>query len=81
MENFTLKMEAVRTSETLAYHHNTAWRHNTEDLDFNLHRSKNLKYPRHKFENLKTETIRTITTKPVFNAMNCVLIPVYTISF
>jgi hypothetical protein len=30
---FTLKMEAVRSSETSVPSHNTTWRHNPEDLD------------------------------------------------
>jgi hypothetical protein len=36
-------MEAARSSETLVSYHNTARRHNSEDLDLNLHRREDLK--------------------------------------
>jgi hypothetical protein len=39
----TLKMEAVRTSETLVPYHNSIWRHGPEDLDLNLCHTENLK--------------------------------------
>jgi len=36
-ESFTaVKMKGARTSEALVSHHITTWRHNPEDLDFNL---------------------------------------------
>jgi hypothetical protein len=34
--DFTLKMEAARTSETLASYRNNTWRHNQKDIDFTL---------------------------------------------
>jgi hypothetical protein len=33
--DFTLKMEAASSFETLAYHHNATRRHNPEDIDLN----------------------------------------------
>jgi len=36
-------MEAVRSSEMLLSYRNTTRSHNTEDLDLNLHRRKDLK--------------------------------------
>jgi hypothetical protein len=36
-------MEASKPPEMLVFSHNTAGRHNTEDLDLNLHRRENLK--------------------------------------
>jgi len=41
--NFTLKLEAALSSETVVSYHNTTWRHNLEDLDLNLHSPENLK--------------------------------------
>jgi hypothetical protein len=41
--NFTLKLEAALSSETVVPYHNTTWRHNLEDLDLNLHSPENLK--------------------------------------
>jgi len=32
------------SSETLVSYYNTTWRHNTEDLDLNLHPNKNFKF-------------------------------------
>jgi len=34
--DLTLKMVAVRSSETLVSYHNITWRHNPEDLDLNF---------------------------------------------
>jgi hypothetical protein len=42
MALFSLKMEAARSSEALVSYHITAWRHNPEDLDMNLHDRGNL---------------------------------------
>jgi hypothetical protein len=42
--HFTLKTEAAWASETLECR-NTKRRHNTEDLNLNLHRRENLKFP------------------------------------
>jgi len=42
LTHITHKMDAVRSYETLESYHNTTLRHNAEDLDFNLHRHKNL---------------------------------------
>jgi len=39
---FTVKMEATWSSETLVFYLNTRRRHNSEDLDLNLHRRENL---------------------------------------
>jgi len=39
---FTLKTEAVWTSEVLIFY-NTAWHHNPEDLNLNLDQCRNLK--------------------------------------
>jgi hypothetical protein len=44
-------MEAAKSSETSASYHNITRRHNTEDLDFNLHRREDLKYGISKFVN------------------------------
>jgi hypothetical protein len=38
-----MKMQTVRSSETLVSYHNTTRHHNSEDYDLNLHRSENLK--------------------------------------
>jgi hypothetical protein len=40
---FTLKMEAVRTSETLVFYYNTTRRHNPEDLDLKYHHGESLR--------------------------------------
>jgi hypothetical protein len=40
--SITLKMEAARSFETLVSYQNTTRRHNTEDLDLNLHRREKL---------------------------------------
>jgi len=37
VEDFKVKMEAERSSETFVSHRNTTWRHNPEDLDLNPH--------------------------------------------
>jgi hypothetical protein len=34
--HLTLKMEALRSSETLVSYHNTTWRHDPEDLDLTV---------------------------------------------
>jgi hypothetical protein len=39
----TLKLEAVRTSETAVSYHNITLRHNPEDFDLKHHRRENLK--------------------------------------
>jgi hypothetical protein len=39
--NFSLKMEATWSSETLVSYHKSARHHNSEELDFNLHRREN----------------------------------------
>jgi hypothetical protein len=46
VEVFTLKMEADSFFETLVSYHNTARRHNPEELDLELHRRE-----KHKFHN------------------------------
>jgi len=40
---FTLKIEAVRSSETLVSRHINTWCHNTEDGDMNLYRCENFR--------------------------------------
>jgi len=41
--NFTLKLEAAKFSKPLVCNHITAWYHNPEDHDLNLHHCENLK--------------------------------------